>query len=50
MTHERLDEAPFINASFADWAFADRIDAGRYLARCLRHPRGEDVVVVGPVG
>lgn len=29
------------------WLFADRADAGRRLAHCLDHLRGEDVVVVG---
>lgn len=29
------------------WMFADRGDAGRRLARCLDHLRGEDIVVVG---
>lgn len=47
MAPNDVGEAPLTNDALADWVFADRVDAGRYLARRLRHLRGEDVVVVG---
>jgi putative phosphoribosyl transferase len=47
MTPNDVDESTIRHDGLSGWIFTDRVDAGRQLARRLRHLRGTDVVVVG---